>query len=107
MIIVVLALGQSATRAVVYATLLAAALSFLDRAHRLTPTRLVDALAAGIRGVLAVAAVCAAAGIITATTTKTGLGPQAAALLVGGAAGGQLGPDRWSSRSPRCSPRSR
>ncbi|MEV0217466.1 TAXI family TRAP transporter solute-binding subunit [Micromonospora sp. ALFpr18c] len=30
-------------------------------------------------------AVCAAAGIITATTTKTGLGPQAAALLVGGA----------------------
>ncbi|MER5704925.1 TRAP transporter fused permease subunit [Micromonospora sp. NPDC002296] len=80
-----LAVGLSATRAVVYATLLAAALSFLDRAHRLTPARLVAALVAGVRGVLAVAAVCAAAGIITATTTKTGLGPQAAALLVGGA----------------------
>nr|WP_245719072.1 TRAP transporter fused permease subunit [Micromonospora rhizosphaerae] len=84
-IIVLLALGLSATRAVVAATVLAAALSFLDRRHRLTPTRLVAALSGGVRGVLAVTAVCAAAGIITATTTKTGLGPQAAALLVGGA----------------------
>ncbi|MBM0233929.1 TRAP transporter fused permease subunit [Micromonospora sp. STR1_7] len=84
-IIVLLAVGVSATRAVVFATLLAAALSFLDRAHRLTPARLVTALVTGVRGVLAVTAVCAAAGIITATTTKTGLGPQAAALLVGGA----------------------
>ncbi|WP_107077063.1 TRAP transporter fused permease subunit [Micromonospora sp. MH33] len=84
-IIVVLATGASATRAVVIATVLAAALSFLDRRHRLTPARLVEALSGGVRGVLAVSAVCAAAGIITATTTKTGLGPQAAALLVGGA----------------------
>ncbi|MCW3817652.1 TRAP transporter fused permease subunit [Micromonospora sp. DR5-3] len=84
-IIVVLATGASATRAVVIATVLAAALSFLDRRHRLTPARLVEALRGGVRGVLAVSAVCAAAGIITATTTKTGLGPQAAALLVSGA----------------------
>ncbi|MGW5670461.1 TRAP transporter permease [Micromonospora sp. NPDC003776] len=84
-IIVVLATGASAVRAVVIATLLAAALSFLDRRHRLTPARLVEALSGGVRGVLAVSAVCAAAGIITATTTKTGLGPQAAALLVSGA----------------------
>ncbi|WP_425412872.1 TRAP transporter permease [Micromonospora humi] len=84
-IVVVLALGASAMRAVVIATVLAAALSFLDRRHRLTPARLVAALRDGVRGVLAVSAVCAAAGIITATTTKTGLGPQAAALLVSGA----------------------
>lgn len=84
-IIVFLALGQPATRAVVYATLLAAAMSYLDRRYRLTPRRLFTALAAGIRGVLPVAAVCAAAGVITATTTKTGLGPQTAALLVEGA----------------------
>nr|WP_076473463.1 TRAP transporter fused permease subunit [Micromonospora avicenniae] len=84
-IIVLLAVGMSATRAVVLATVLAAALSFLDRGHRLTPRRLASALAGGVRGVLAVTAVCAAAGIITATTTKTGLGPQAAALLVDGA----------------------
>ncbi|MFC4022083.1 TRAP transporter permease [Micromonospora sp. GCM10011542] len=84
-IVALLAVGVSATRAVVLATLLAAGLSFLDRSHRLTPARLVTALVTGVRGVLAVTAVCAAAGIITATTTKTGLGPQAAALLVGGA----------------------
>nr|WP_112590360.1 TRAP transporter fused permease subunit [Micromonospora noduli] len=89
-IIVFLAIGVSATRAVVFAIVLTVALSFLaprneDRAHRLTPVRLVTALVTGVRGVLAVTAVCAAAGIITATTTKTGLGPQAAALLIGGA----------------------
>ncbi|MGC4758248.1 TRAP transporter permease [Micromonospora trifolii] len=89
-IIVFLAVGVSATRAVVFAIVLTVALSFLaprneDRAHRLTPGRLVTSLVTGVRGVLAVTAVCAAAGIITATTTKTGLGPQAAALLIGGA----------------------
>ena len=85
LIVVLLALGQSATRAVVYATLLAAALSFLDRRSWLTPQRLFVALSAGVRGVLPVVAVCAAAGIITATTTKTGLGAQLASLLVSGA----------------------
>ncbi|MCG5443331.1 TRAP transporter fused permease subunit [Micromonospora sp. NIE79] len=89
-IIVFLAVGVSATRAVVFAIVLTVALSFLaprneDSAHRLTPGRLVTSLVTGVRGVLAVTAVCAAAGIITATTTKTGLGPQAAALLIGGA----------------------
>jgi TRAP transporter 4TM/12TM fusion protein len=85
LIVVLLALGLSATRAVVYATLVAFALSFLDRRHRLTPRRLFTALATGVRSVLPVVAVCAAAGIITATTTKTGLGAQLASLLVSGA----------------------
>ena len=81
-IVGLLAVGLSATRAVVLATGLAIVLSFLDRRNRLTPARLLAALSGGVRGVLAVTVVCAAAGIITATTTKTGLGPQAAALLV-------------------------
>ncbi|GAA2475115.1 TRAP transporter permease [Winogradskya humida] len=85
LIVVLLAVGQSATRAVVYATLAAVALSFLDRRSWLTPRRLFTALSAGVRGVLAVVAVCTAAGIITATTTKTGLGAQLASLLVSGA----------------------
>ncbi|KHD74449.1 C4-dicarboxylate ABC transporter permease [Actinoplanes utahensis] len=84
-IVVLLALGESATRSVVYATILAAALSFLDRGAWLTPPRIFAALAAGVRGVLPVVAVCAAAGIVTATTTKTGLGAQLASLLVNGA----------------------
>ena len=37
-----------------------------------------------MRGVLPVVAVCAAAGVITAMTTKTGLGAQFSSLLVGG-----------------------
>ncbi|BCJ40588.1 C4-dicarboxylate ABC transporter permease [Actinoplanes ianthinogenes] len=85
LIVVLLALGESATRSVVYATLLAVALSFLDRSARLTPSRLFQALAAGVRGVLPVVAVCTAAGVITAITTKTGLGAQLASLLVSGA----------------------
>ncbi|WP_233604293.1 TRAP transporter fused permease subunit [Micromonospora sp. HM5-17] len=84
-IVVLLAVGVSAIRAVVYATALAVLLSFLDRRNRLTPRRLVTALASGVRGVLPVTAVCAAAGIVTATTTKTGLGAQFASLLVRGA----------------------
>ncbi|MBG0562875.1 TRAP transporter permease [Actinoplanes aureus] len=84
-IVVLLALGETATRAVVYATILAGALSFLDRRHWMTPRRIFVALSAGVRGVLPVVAVCAAAGIITATTTKTGLGAQLASLLVNGA----------------------
>lgn len=83
-IVVLLAIGMSATRSVVYATALALVLSFLDRRYRLTPRRLFDALSAGVRGVLPVVAVCAAAGVITATTTKTGLGAQFSSMLVGG-----------------------
>jgi TRAP transporter 4TM/12TM fusion protein len=83
-IVVLLAVGVSATRAVVYATVLAFVLSFLDRQGRLTPRRLFDALSVGVRGVLPVVAVCAAAGVITAMTTKTGLGAQFSSLLVGG-----------------------
>jgi TRAP transporter 4TM/12TM fusion protein len=85
LIVVFLAAGLPATHAVSYATGVALLLSFLDRRYRATPRRLVLALDAGIRGILPVAAVCAAAGIITAVTTKTGLGPQAASLIVGGA----------------------
>ncbi len=81
-IVVLLAIGISATRAVVYATVLALALSFLDRRRWPSPRKLFDALAAGVRSVLPVAAICAAAGIITAVTTKTGLGAQIASLLV-------------------------
>ena len=83
-IVVLLALGVSATRAVVYATALAVLLSFLDPHARLTPARLYGALSAGVRGVLPVVAVCAAAGVITAMTTKTVLGAQVSSVLVGG-----------------------
>ena len=82
MIVVFLAMDVSAMRAVVYATAVQIVLSFLDREHRLTPARLYGALATGVRGVLSVAAVCAAAGVIAAMITRTGLGLQLNSILV-------------------------
>ncbi|MFI9508289.1 TRAP transporter permease [Nocardia sp. NPDC052566] len=84
-IVVLLLIGVSATRAVVYATALAFALTFLDKRTRtagLSPRRVFYALGSGVRSALPVVAVCASAGVITAMTTKTGLGAQLAALLV-------------------------
>ncbi|MCG5218221.1 TRAP transporter fused permease subunit [Streptosporangium sp. KLBMP 9127] len=82
-IIILMALGQSPFRAVVYATLLAFALSFLDPEHRLGPRRTVQALAEGARGMLPVAVTCAAAGLIVAVVTLTGLGLKVSSLIVG------------------------
>ena len=82
LIVVLLAMDVSAVRAVVYATGAAIVLSFLDREHRLTPARLYSALATGVRGVLSVAAVCAAAGVVAAMITRTGLGLQLNSILV-------------------------
>jgi TRAP transporter 4TM/12TM fusion protein len=88
-IIVFMAVGLSALRAVVYATVLAIALSLLDAANRIGPRRLLEALAAGARGALAVVATCAAAGVIVAMVTLTGLGLNLAGMIVDAA--GALG----------------
>ncbi len=77
--------GRTVTQAVLAATALAFALSFLDREYRLTPRRVYRALSDAALSMLAVIAVCTAAGVITATTTKTSLGNQIAALVVDGA----------------------
>jgi TRAP transporter 4TM/12TM fusion protein len=81
-IVFFLAIGLSPFRSVLYATVLAFALSFLDREHRMTPVRVFEALAAGARAVLPVAATCAAAGIIVAVVTLTGLGLNLSGIIV-------------------------
>ncbi len=87
-IVVLMALDVSPFRAVVYATILAFALSFLDPRHRLGPRRAGQALAAGTLGVLPVAATTAAAGIIVGIVTLTGLGLKASRIIVDLAGGG-------------------
>jgi TRAP transporter 4TM/12TM fusion protein len=82
LIVVLMALGQSPFKAVVYATLVAFALSFLDAQRRLGPSRTAKALAAGVTGVLPVAATTAAAGIIVGVVTLTGLGLNASSLIL-------------------------
>jgi len=77
-----MASGVTAFRAVFWATVVAAAVSFASREHRLTPARLARALAAGGAGVVPVVATTAAAGIIVGVVTLTGLGLKAASLIV-------------------------
>jgi TRAP-type uncharacterized transport system fused permease subunit len=84
-IVVLLLIGVSATRAVVYATALAFVLAFFDsrtRAQVRSPRKVFQALGSGVRSALPVVAVCTSAGVITAMTTKTGLGGQLASVLV-------------------------
>ncbi len=100
-IIVFLALDIPPFKAVVYATLVAAGFGLVERvvSHRdpLDPddekrplpealrryaAQLYRGLAAGVRSVLPVASVCAAAGIITSVIVKTGIGQSLATILV-------------------------
>jgi TRAP transporter 4TM/12TM fusion protein len=86
---IMLVLGMSAFRAVFFSMIVAVALSFVDRAYALTPRRLIEALHAGARSVLPVAAATATAGIIVGTVTLTGLGLKISGLIVD-LAGGHL-----------------
>ena len=88
-IVALLAVGFSPFRSVLYATVLAFLLSFLSRRDRMTPAKVWMALVDGARGVLPIAATTAAAGLIVAVVSLTGLGLKLASLIVD-AAGGSL-----------------
>lgn len=80
-IIVFLALDIPVYKAVVYATGVAALFALIN--HRREWLRLIaDALSVGVRSAFPVIAVCAAAGVVTSTITKTGLGQALAGSLV-------------------------
>src|SRR5439155_15631216 len=99
-VVVFMVIGFSAITAVFWATIAAAALSFLRKETALsfipkagTPlhrTRMVQALRAGSVGVLAVAATCAAAGIIVGVVTLTGLGLKFSSIVIDLAGGNVL-----------------
>jgi TRAP transporter 4TM/12TM fusion protein len=92
-IVLFLAVGLTPFRAVVYATAVAVGFGALDAAISrrgrdwggvaVHTARIVYlSLSDGVRSVLPVAAVCAAAGIVVSTITKTGLGQVLSDLLV-------------------------
>jgi len=87
-IVIFMVWGYTAILAVFYATVLAAALSFLRRDTALTPGRLWKALEGGATGVLSVAATCATAGIIVGVVTLTGLGLKFSLIILTLAGGG-------------------
>ena len=88
-IVFFMTLGYTPFRAVVYATVLAFLLSFLDRSHWITPLRAWHALSQGAVGALSVIAVMAVAGIIVGVMTLTGLALRLAGIVVD-LAGGSL-----------------
>ncbi|MDB5414136.1 MAG: C4-dicarboxylate transporter permease [Rubritepida sp.] len=88
-IIFFMSIGYSATLSVLYAMLLAVALSFLSREHALYPMKLIRTLAAGSEQALSIAATCACAGIIVGAITLTGLGLKFSDIAIQ-AAGGSL-----------------
>jgi TRAP transporter 4TM/12TM fusion protein len=89
LIVVLMAFGLTPFRAVLWAIVVAFGLSFLNPETRLGPRRTFEALAAGAAGMLPVAATTAAAGIIVAVVTLTGLGLKASSIIVD-LAGGEL-----------------
>jgi TRAP transporter 4TM/12TM fusion protein len=82
-IVIFMGLGFSATRAVIYATLVAWLASYLTRETALGPGKIIKALESGAKGVIPVAAVCACAGIIVGSVTMTGLGLKFSTIIVG------------------------
>lgn len=88
-IVVFMALGYSATLAVLYAMAVAVVLSWLRRETAMTPARLVTALASGAIQAVGIAATCACAGIIVGCITLTGLGLKFSEIAIQ-AAGGSL-----------------
>ena len=89
-IVVFMVIGLTPFRAVVYATVLAFVLSFLDRKAWMTPRRTWDALATGASGALAIIPVMGAAGVIVGVMTLTGLGLKLANIIVTFAGGSLL-----------------
>ncbi|MBN9050332.1 MAG: TRAP transporter permease [Rhizobiales bacterium] len=89
-VVVFMVIGFSPMLSVFYSTLLAFALSFLNRDTALVPRKLVKALAEGSIGVLSAATTCAAAGIIVGIVTLTGLGLKFSSIVIGYAGGSLL-----------------
>ncbi len=76
-LILLVYLVSTSTRSIQYAAAIAIvaaiAASMFDKDNRITPKRLLEALAAGGQGTITVAAACGIAGIIAGTITMTGL----------------------------------
>jgi TRAP transporter 4TM/12TM fusion protein len=86
-IVVFLAMGMTAFRAVVLATILQVALSYLHRERWITPRKAVESLAQGAMGALPIVSVMAVAGVIVGVLTLTGLGVKLAGIIVDFAGG--------------------
>jgi TRAP transporter 4TM/12TM fusion protein len=81
-IVVLLAVGRSAERAVLWAMALAVAASALRPETRLTPRAILGAIERGARAMVPVGVTCAAAGLLVGVVNLTGLGLKLSGILV-------------------------
>ncbi len=76
-LVLLIYLVGTSTRSIQYAAAISivacVVVSLIDKDNRITPRKLLDALAAGGQGTITVAAACGVAGIIAGTITMTGL----------------------------------
>lgn len=72
----------SPIRAALYSLLAIFVISFVRKHSRLTPKKLLDALASGAKGSLEVATACASAGIVVGVLNLTGLGHTIASIVI-------------------------
>ena len=75
--------GYTMAFSAIVATVLSIAVSMVNKEHRMTPSRFVDALENGGKNTLSVAVACAMAGIIAGVVTMTGLGQIFITAIVG------------------------
>lgn len=74
-LVIFLAMGYSAVKAVFWSLVLLVAASWLgDREHRMTPSRILQALISGGLGAVEVAAACACSGVVIGVIGITGVG---------------------------------
>ena len=76
-LIILIALVGNGTKSIAYAAAIAIVativVGFINKENRITPKRILEALAAGGQGMITVAVACGVAGIIAGTITMTGL----------------------------------
>jgi len=89
-VVVFMVIGFSPMLSVFYSTVLAFALSFLNRDTALMPRKLIKALSEGSISALSAATTCAAAGIIVGVVTLTGLGLKFSSIVIAYAGGSLL-----------------
>ncbi len=90
-IIVLLMIGMSPMNAAVYSIVSVIAVGAVNKATRMTPRAIVNALESGARSALSIVAATACAGIVVGVITLTGLGLKFAGGIIG-LAGGVLLP---------------
>lgn len=73
-LVVLLIMGRTVTLAAFWAIIALFALSFVNRATRMSPVDLLSALESGVRSAMPVSIACACAGIIIGCTFTSGLG---------------------------------